>query len=506
MQANIFKDDTGPTNVLHFRPRWGTSHSEIVLRDLFEPLSTEVVSTIFVYYVHSGLNISPLILGKICRRWRKIAWCNPDLWTDLHIGGDQATSQKHVELAEEWLGRSGSLPLTIHYTSYRQDHPHYRGALWRVCRQMLEVLCKVSDRWRSLSLIVPVSAIEDLGMLSRTPSALEHLTLGREWHRNDNFRNYPNDPMIKTFSNCAPEFVIVYKLNIALDWTNVTSVYIGIVDITRVLHILMGAPNLSNCTFNEVHSDYADMSAIMEHDPIICPLLKALNVQFADKSAQIAFCHSVSVPALKDLRISGREGKSVEFSMNDLVIFLHRSSCALEALNINESKFERDSLIQMAPLLSSLTKLKISSDAISSQDGNTHDKFYHLLANPSQLSTQIPPFASSIIEPFLPYLEHFEWSGHTSYPWETLPGLLQPAANGSTSYRRPLKSVRIQCYEDTVASIQYVPKDVMQRLLEFNEVKFEFTVYFHRFVWSEIDWWETSLERMEGDRDSAWSI
>ncbi|PPQ83555.1 hypothetical protein CVT26_003875, partial [Gymnopilus dilepis] len=73
----------------------------------FDSLPAEIASIVFIHYIHSDsepreikYHHPSLTLGKICRRWRHIAWSTPELWTKLTIRPKHVTD---VELAEEWL-------------------------------------------------------------------------------------------------------------------------------------------------------------------------------------------------------------------------------------------------------------------------------------------------------------------------------------------------------------------------------------------------------------------
>lgn len=52
-------------------------------------------------------------LGAVCRTWRNIAWTTPSLWTSLVFWVVYDTTEPQVQLAIEWLNRSGNLPLSI---------------------------------------------------------------------------------------------------------------------------------------------------------------------------------------------------------------------------------------------------------------------------------------------------------------------------------------------------------------------------------------------------------
>ncbi|PPQ95619.1 hypothetical protein CVT26_008648 [Gymnopilus dilepis] len=460
---------------------------------LFDTLPVEIISIVFIFYVHheKKRSHSPLILGRICRRWRQVAWSTPDLWTALAISTERATLPTHIQLAEEWLSRAGTLPLSISYTSDDCYDTAFGWVVPEVYKQMFEVLGRYSNRWRSLSLSLPSALLEVLGTLSRPSPMLHYLSVDAFWEDYDHFR-IPNFPRIPTFSKSSPKVVDISCFKIALDWTAVTELRIELVDIAEVLFILQTASNLRECKLEQVSDHW---STPTEYDLIVCPILKDLSITFADRQSPVQFCDAISLPALTRLSYRSFDDWDLDFSMDDLLTFLTQSSCPLKKLIINEADFERGSLISVAPLLSSLTELHISFFPTSSDrsDYDELDVFYHILADPAQVRAHSLPFTSSPTQPLLPYLEAFHWSGNRPYPWETIPGLVQPLSHNRLPYTRPLRRVQIYCAETDIAHISYIPKQILQKLLEFEDVEYELTVSQHESQ-GKLDWWKASTD------------
>lgn len=96
-------------------------------------LPTELISDIFLLVVafpsngdpaydpKNGLElrplrgeISPLLLCKICRRWRSIAFSTPLLWARLRIKFKKPLSDGYERhLLRQWLDRAGTCPLSL---------------------------------------------------------------------------------------------------------------------------------------------------------------------------------------------------------------------------------------------------------------------------------------------------------------------------------------------------------------------------------------------------------
>ena len=112
---------------------------------------------------------APLKLGSVCHQWRQLAWATPDLWTTLYIGIKPTTPTSIATslpgLLHEWLGRSGALPLTIHFSHGSQDsdsssednfsdtdHTNMADTLLIATGLVIHILNCHSSRWRNLHL------------------------------------------------------------------------------------------------------------------------------------------------------------------------------------------------------------------------------------------------------------------------------------------------------------------------------------------------------------------
>ncbi|KAJ3850959.1 hypothetical protein EV368DRAFT_66155 [Lentinula lateritia] len=86
-------------------------------------LPVEVLTEIFVLclsterYPVRSLREAPLLLTMICRHWREVTLKSPSLWNSLHIFLPHDLAKEAVTLRErgvdQWLTRSGSLPLSL---------------------------------------------------------------------------------------------------------------------------------------------------------------------------------------------------------------------------------------------------------------------------------------------------------------------------------------------------------------------------------------------------------
>jgi hypothetical protein len=117
-----------------------------------------------------------LRLGAVCRKWRQLAWTTQNLWEILylHIGPSttNALAKSFPGLLQEWLGRSGVLPLTIFFVN---DYPG-RSEIEFAIPRIIEVINLYSSRWRNLFLDVGAD-VSKLFSSSEHPNQIIHLQL-----------------------------------------------------------------------------------------------------------------------------------------------------------------------------------------------------------------------------------------------------------------------------------------------------------------------------------------
>ncbi|KAJ7149558.1 hypothetical protein C8R46DRAFT_1309377 [Mycena filopes] len=213
-------------------------------------LPPEIVSEIFVSFLPSYPEpppqfgpLSPSFLCQICRQWRAIAVSTPDLWRAIDFElFDRSRSRTfgtaELELAETWLARSGTRPLSIRLicTPDLEINPSFDilfGNLLLYC-----------DRWEYLHLEVP---FEFFALVDGNMPLLRALTVGlNEYSR-------PHSSAMPPFRR-APELRSVlltesFTTALVLPWAQLTRLESGCLYIYEGLSILDAAPQLLHCQF-----------------------------------------------------------------------------------------------------------------------------------------------------------------------------------------------------------------------------------------------------------------
>ncbi|KAJ7700661.1 hypothetical protein B0H14DRAFT_763841 [Mycena olivaceomarginata] len=117
-------------------------------------LPPEITSVIFLYCVLDECGperrfptlseeLAPLLLGRICRQWRSIAWSTPELWTMVEVDCPPCIDDVVPHL-ERWFLRAGSLPLTLDI--------YYNALSHTSSDALLRLLQRHSARFQDLTL------------------------------------------------------------------------------------------------------------------------------------------------------------------------------------------------------------------------------------------------------------------------------------------------------------------------------------------------------------------
>jgi hypothetical protein len=90
---------------------------------------------------------APMLLGRICSRWRSVAYTTPKIWSSLHIPRVPYTIfVKLGRVVQSWLERSGSCTLSISFSADLDT-----SDLWPENHPILNQLLQVSRRIQHLA-------------------------------------------------------------------------------------------------------------------------------------------------------------------------------------------------------------------------------------------------------------------------------------------------------------------------------------------------------------------
>ncbi|KAF8152222.1 hypothetical protein B0H34DRAFT_784505 [Crassisporium funariophilum] len=142
-------------------------------------LPTELLSEIFLLCVDGVMDMrntiyTPLLLSKICSRWRSAAIANPQLWARLFLQLSELNlpHQNQTALVNTWMERSGACPLTVYVfweeQTFLTTHP------------VLDVLMEHSTRWHTMFFYLPFLVFRSFSRVRNRLPLLTDLSLGTD--------------------------------------------------------------------------------------------------------------------------------------------------------------------------------------------------------------------------------------------------------------------------------------------------------------------------------------
>ncbi|KAK7001467.1 hypothetical protein R3P38DRAFT_2649607 [Favolaschia claudopus] len=155
-------------------------------------LPQEILEEIFIACLPTAHNAvmsstePPLLLGRICSRWRSIAFALPRLWSSLHVHlGYACLYEERVAAIDEWLNRASPSPLSI---SIRGSDAYGLGFYDEA---VVDILTRLSSYWSTLCFYKPSkSALRSLA--AEDAPALSDV----EIHFRDDFEEDPERPFL----------------------------------------------------------------------------------------------------------------------------------------------------------------------------------------------------------------------------------------------------------------------------------------------------------------------
>ncbi|PPQ82980.1 hypothetical protein CVT25_005353 [Psilocybe cyanescens] len=288
---------------------------------LINRLPFELISRIFTLSTESNrVSASPdsesykwsavLLLGAVCREWREITLAMPHLWStvDIWLGREDIWS----DVCNEWLQRSGALPLSITFT-----YSQYGESI--VDFDLIAVLRSHSIRWKSLSFD---DVGEDIfyGLLNNLEDTRHIETIWiycgeRSWDKIRPFVGEPIRPKTFHWLNLSSENCTGY-----FKWDNLTHLVAEDINSDDLIEILRQAIKIQHCVI--VYSMWAN-----EHQfvPTVNRSLMHLNIELCNLTDFLPF---LTFPSLQILECCYSDPMN-EVDIDVLVDFIGRSQAPL---------------------------------------------------------------------------------------------------------------------------------------------------------------------------------
>jgi hypothetical protein len=378
-------------------------HSPIVRQ-----LHPEVMSTVFEFCLpdhqlsltvypeeepSTTPSIIPLSLGSICSYWREIAWSTPSLWSSLVVHVSDKLDSRMASIAQEWLARSGQLPLSIRILS----KPDSKTLL--VVSALADIINQYSTRWYDLDLRGPDYYYRYLHATDNHAPILKFIRIRCSESTPTEFLDFQlSCPRLE---RASLSFFPVFGTDI--QWDNLTHLTLHVRYIEDSFLILRKTPQLVFCKVSGDDRRNESIGALV--------LTSLRSLQLPTPIARISglFLDNIIAPHLEEFSFPNYHIPTMEA----IASFLRRSACTLRSFSIsfgNSSPYiERFmNVLQSMTSLNTLSLISVTtpicSGIITPDDYNPRN-ILQLVAK--VLSSQ----NTSLKEGFLPNLKTLECTG-----------------------------------------------------------------------------------------------
>ncbi|KAF7335528.1 F-box domain-containing protein [Mycena venus] len=254
-------------NLQHLRDRLAHLNSQIPLLEaerkairktlsaVFYPvldLPSEVTSEIFLHCLPDAPSVpssitAPLLLLKICRRWRDVALKTPALWASfaVHGGSGRTFGSLGTDHLSRWLQRAGAALLNLSLVYRGRGSSSFPEAFFQIFGH--------ASQWRRVHFVVPFGCFSHprvQAALRGNVTSLEELSLDANAPGNTMDWRYVSDIGPLTLFAKAPKLRMVSLISlplscVSLPWAQLTSLTAQSFDLEEALNVLDLCPILA---------------------------------------------------------------------------------------------------------------------------------------------------------------------------------------------------------------------------------------------------------------------
>ena len=342
-------------------------------------------------------------IGAICKYWREIAWSTPCLWSSLVVRVKPNRCDSQTDIVQEWLARSGHLPLSIRiFTTVSTPQ------IGLAVLALADIINQYSARWFHLDLSVPQNLCQYFHAIDNHAPVLKSIRLN--WHSFEEYNHSNNTERFRlTCPRLQQAFFSLYRLHdIDIRLDNLTHLYLENLCFSDYLVILRETSQLVFFSFTGRNSVPWDRLP----ETLILRSLRSLRIQIMNCFAQrLLLC--LSLPRLEELSL----GVSRNFDpVKPIISLIKKSACSLCSFAVIESSgptgyklFMIEDSMDLLQLMPSLKKLSITvTPSLLYNPRDYLGRWNILLLLVNALSSQK---AKTIHLQFLPNLEILEYTG-----------------------------------------------------------------------------------------------
>jgi hypothetical protein len=342
-------------------------------------LPTEVISQIFVHclpkhhHLWPSSKLAPMLLTRICRRWREVAVGLPTLWCRLRLDAE-GVHDRHWQLIafcyDSWLRRSQGLPLSLEVWCYTDNST----------TKLRRLIQPYTNQISSLSIRFSLDADKPEYMLTDLP-ALQELTIGAY----DRSAIPAIAQSVSRLSFTMRGLKITWPVFHLEDFfafnpllAHLTNLEVAVSQMDVVPHLLHLCPNLSSLTIRSGAKQFLRtiepfthtklQSLRIAHDlgnttqlaglfvALSLPNLRLLEARYIQPSQTYTLFDALPPPNLLQLEVRYQR----TWPHMHLTAFLARSNCPLESLVFGAGVMTTDE--QRATYISRIPSLEVVVD------------------------------------------------------------------------------------------------------------------------------------------------
>ena len=408
------------------------------INELYSPfvrlLPPEIVSEIFTFCIPPfelpsddspiqtiGTSIS-LRLGAVCLSWRRTAWGTPNLWSTVTLHITSAIKLvSRVRLLDEWLSRSGYLPLSIRLSA--SEEVSWVGTN---SEDLMKVIANYSSRWRNIDVRIPSVCYQHLPPCDDEQSfpLLHSIILRPPGGQGDRVHriNIPTAPSLRHLSLSC-----LYLRSITFHWEVITHLDLESFYVDESLEMLRQATNLVHLNLRRILG--GDDRHDLPEEPVVLPALERMIIVNDKGTDMPLFFDKINTPSLHTLDYTG-EGL-ISIASAELIGLITRSGCPLQELSIYKASIREEALTSLIAIVPTLVKLTLVMPAVPSMQ--------HLPLTDKVLRLCDPEHArKNNVACQLPMLESLTYSGGNGFKWSTMARLLSsrlPVAVGEEGFK-----------------------------------------------------------------------
>jgi len=289
-------------------------------------LPTEILTQIFNYCLPETKLLlppstlkAPMVLTRICRRWREVAVGMPNLWCRLYVEVNDRDWERAAFRYDLWFKRSCGHPLSLAFGCYHSTK--LRSLLQPYATQItyLRVSVRPFQGGCPQLFVTDFPALQELAILGMTSPDIPTIA--------QSISRLPSTMRSLKVIDMKPLFDIECLSSFSPVWAHLTDVQIAVCHPNGILHLLRLCPNLSSSTlriaFDQVEPLESFTHTKLQSLCITCDdlLTRPLSDLF----------NALSLPNLRALEAR----RNASWPHEDMKAFLARSKCPLKTLTVS---------------------------------------------------------------------------------------------------------------------------------------------------------------------------